>query len=319
MQAILNRILFVLAAAVVVLDAVWIVAGHFAIDAGNYALLAVLVVPLMGAAAYYGGVRRDDGLNALLACSVFLIVFPAACSLLSYLLVTIAGTRIDATLAAIDRSIGFDWSKVMTFVSFYPSANTMLGLAYMSVMPQTVVLMMVLGLTRRSAELYRLSLALALGAVMTLGLWTVAPSFGAFSVVILPDDVSRKLGLVLGFDYGHSLVQMLKDGPGFISPTELRGIVGFPSYHTLQALVLAWYARNVPWLRWPAFALNAAVLASIPIQGGHHLVDMFGGAAVTAAAIAAAAWIVRTAANRAAGRAALPAAAALTPDAIAAR
>jgi membrane-associated phospholipid phosphatase len=124
---------------------------------------------------------------------------------------------------------------------------------------------------------------------------------------------------VLGFDYGHSLVQMLKDGPGFISPTELRGVVGFPSYHTLQALVLAWYARNVPWLRWPAFALNAAVLVSIPIQGGHHLVDMFGGAAVTAAAIGLAAWIVRAAAKRAVREAALPAAPPLAPDAIAAR
>ncbi|MBV9992054.1 MAG: phosphatase PAP2 family protein [Alphaproteobacteria bacterium] len=319
MQAILNRILFVMAAAVVTLDAAWILAGHFAIDAGNYALLAVLVVPLMGAAAYYGKVRRDDGLNALLACGVFMIVIPAACALLSYLLVTVAGTRMDAQLAAIDRAIGFDWVEVMTVASNHPSANAVLALAYTSVMPQTFVLMMVLGLTRRGPELYRLSLALAIGALLTLCLWTIAPSFGAFSVVTLPDAVSRKLGLVLGFDYGRSLVAMLKDGPGFISPTELRGIVGFPSYHTLQALVLAWYARSIPWLRWPAFALNAVVLASIPIQGGHHLVDMFGGAAVTAAAVALAAWIVRTAANRAARNAALPVEAPLAPEALPAR
>lgn len=299
MQKILNRILFAMAASVVALDAVWIVAGHFRIDAANYALIAAMVLPLMAAAAFYSTRRRDETLNALLANTVFLIVLPAGCSLLSYLLVTIAGPRIDAELLNLDRMIGFDWARVMTLAAEHPGANAVLSVVYVSVMPQTVVLMLALGLWRKNAEIYRSSLTLAIGALITLTLWTIAPSFGAFSVVSLPDEVTRKLGLVLGFDYGRSLVQMLKDGPGFISPVELRGIVGFPSYHTLQALVLAWYARSLPYARWPFFALNALVLVSIPIQGGHHLVDMFGGAAVTAAAIWAAARIVRAAAKRA--------------------
>jgi hypothetical protein len=111
----------------------------------------------------------------------------------------------------------------------------------------------------------------------------------------LPDAVAGKLGLVLGFDYGRVLVKMLSDGPGFISPAELRGIVGFPSYHTLQALVLAWYARSLKVWRWPAIVLNLGVLAAIPIQGGHHLVDAFGGATVTIISISLAGWIVSSA------------------------
>jgi len=63
--------------------------------------------------------------------------------------------------------------------------------------------------------------------------------------------------------------------------------------------VLMWYARDLKFLRWPAIALNVAVLAAIPIQGGHHLVDAFGGAAVTALSIALSAWIVSAAAKRA--------------------
>lgn len=299
MQKILNRVLFALAAAVVALDAVWILAGHFRIDAVNYALMAAMVLPLMAGAAFYGMRRRDETLNALLANTVFLVVLPAGCSLLSYLLVTVAGPRIDAELLSLDRMMGFDWAALMTLASAHPGLNRVLALAYVSVMPQTVVLMLALGLWRKNAEIYRLSLTLAIGALITLTLWTIAPSFGAFSVVVLPDDVTRKLGLVLDFDYGRSLVQMLKDGPGFISPAELRGIVGFPSYHTLQALVLAWHARSLPYARWPFFAINALVLISIPIQGGHHLTDMLGGLAVTAAAIWAAARIVRAAAKRA--------------------
>jgi membrane-associated phospholipid phosphatase len=307
MPAILNRVFLAMAAAIVLLDAGWVTLGHFAIDATNYGLLAVLVVPVIGAAVYYDKWRNEPALSGLLACTAFLIVFPAASALLSYLLVTITGPRIDETLRAVDVAMGFHWPDAMALAGDHPVATKFLALAYESVMPQTVVLMLVLGLRGQGAELYRLSLALALGAVITLAVWTIAPSFGAFSVYTLPDQVSQKLGLVLGFDYARDLVAMLKNGPGFISPTELRGLVGFPSYHTLQALVLAWYARKLVWLRWPALALNLLVLVSTPIQGGHHLIDMIGGAGVTVAAVLLAARIVAAAERRAAqGRSRVP-------------
>ncbi len=300
MQGILNRVLFVMSVALVLLDGAWLVARHFSYDAHNYGLLAVAMLPLAAAGIFYTVVRRDEVLSAILACSTFLIVFPAGCVLLSYLLLTIAGPRIDEVLAAADRALGFNWPDLMGFIAQYPAANAILKLAYLSVMPQSVVLVFALGFGKKIAELYRFSLALTLGAVITLAVWTLAPSFGAFSVYTLPPAVAGKLGLALASDYGHALVQMLKDGPGFISPKELRGIVGFPSYHTLQALVLMWYARGLPMLRWPAIVLNVTVLAAIPIQGGHHLVDAFGGIAVTLLSIWLAARIVAAAERQAA-------------------
>jgi hypothetical protein len=298
MQAILNRLLLAMSASIVLLDASWLVAGHFSYDARNYGLLFFLVVPLVAASRFYATTRRDDTLNAVLACAAFLIVFPAGCSLLSYLLLTVAGPRIDALLAAADRAMGFDWLSLMTFIAQHPIADLILKLAYVSVLPQTVFLIFALGFGNRASELYRLSFALAIGAVITLAIWALAPSFGAFSVYTLPDSVAGKLGLALGFDYGKALVKMLSDGPSFISPTELRGLVGFPSYHTLQALLLTWYARNLRVWRWPALLLNLTVLAAIPIQGGHHLMDAFGGIAVAALSVAAAGRIVAAAMNR---------------------
>jgi hypothetical protein len=186
----------------------------------------------------------------------------------------------------------------MAFAAAHPWLNAILGWAYISVMPQITVLVLLLGWNGRCADIYGLCLALAAGAFIALAAWTMFPSFGAFTVFTLPRDVAAKLGLVLGFDYGRDLVAMLKNGPGFISPTELRGLVGFPSYHTVQALVLVWYARNLKMVRWLALALNAVVLFATPIQGGHHLIDLIGGALVTMMAIALAdstvAWAART-------------------------
>lgn len=292
MQRTLNRLLLLMSVGIVLLDAIWLTAGHFSYDATSYEMLFLLMLPLAAAAAFYGSVRKDEALSAVLACSAFLIVFPAGSALLSYLLVTVSGPRIDWALVQTDRAMGFYWPDLMAFIARHPESNEILKLAYLSVMPQTVLLIFALGFGKKPAELYRLSLALALGAMITLAVWTMAPSFGAFSVYVLPDAVAAKLGLALGFDYGHDLVQMLRTGPGFISPKDLRGIVGFPSYHTLQALVLMWYARSLKMWRWPAIILNLIVLAAVPIQGGHHLVDMFGGAAVTFASISLASRIV---------------------------
>ena len=297
MHSVMNRVLYATAGAIVSLDAFWLAAGRFDVDAHRYGLLLALVLPLLCAAHYYGRYRREDAIAATLTASAFLLVFSAAASLLSYLLLTIAGPRIDIQLASIDQAMGFSWPAMMGFVSRHPPANLILSWAYFSVMPQTALLVLLLGWRNRCADLYGFCLALSMATILTLSIWTAFPSFGAFSVFTLPAPVASRLGLALGFDYGRVLVAMLRDGPGFISPSELRGLVGFPSFHTVQALVLIWYARNLPVVRWLALALNVVVLVAIPVQGGHHLIDMFGGAGVTLIAVllsrSAVAWAAR--------------------------
>lgn len=297
----LNRLLLILGLGLVLLDAALLALGDFALDARSYALVAMLVVPLAGAAFWYDRARNEPNLSATLSVAVFLIVFPAAASLFSYLALTMTGPRIDNLLAAADLALGFRWTEVMTLASEHPGITGLLSAAYLSVLPQTLLLLFVLGLRGRLEALYGLALALCFGAIITLTVWTAFPAFGAFSVFDLPAAVEARLGLSVDANYARILDQMLEQGPGLITPVEIRGLIGFPSYHTLQALVLFWYVRQEPWLRWPSLALNLLVLAAIPVHGGHHLVDMFGGVAVTVAAVwlssRAIAWARRSAAR----------------------
>ena len=91
--------------------------------------------------------------------------------------------------------------------------------------------------------------------------------------------------LALDRHYAHQLAALLAHGPGLISPTDTKGLIGFPSYHAVLALLVMFYAWKVSWLRWPAVALNLLVLVATPIQGGHHLIDLLGGGAVAALAL----------------------------------
>lgn len=281
MHTYLNRMLAVITALIVAVDIIWVELGHFDIDARNYALLFLVVPPIVGASYYYSGSRNEPAMGTMLAAAAFLIVFPTACCLLSYLMLTITGPRIDGLLAHIDHAMGFSWPALMTFAANHLLLTYLLKLTYLSVMPQTVLLLFLLGWKKDSEQIYRLCFALASSALVTILIWTAFPAFGAFSVFSLPSAVASKLGLALDGNYGKALVHMLNAGPGFISPRELRGLVGFPSYHTVQALLLIWYARNLPYLRWLSLVLNSVVLFAVPIHGGHHLIDMFGGGAVT--------------------------------------
>jgi hypothetical protein len=281
----LNRLLACIAALFAGLDTLWLASGHFRIDPGPYFLLALVVLPCIGGVYFYTRVRSEPVFAAMLAATAFLMVFPAACSLMSYLATTVAGPRIDANLLAIDRAFGISWPAIMAFAGDHRFLADTLGLAYQSIIPQTLLLVLLLGWTRKPDQLYGLCLAIAGGATLTLLFWIAFPSFGAYSMYHLPLATQMKLSLVEGVDYGQQLTNLLKNGPGFIEPKDLRGIIGFPSYHTVQAIVLAWYARKLPYLGWLFLALNIAVVCATPIHGGHHLIDIPGGAIVAALVI----------------------------------
>ncbi len=289
----LHMILFALVAGVAGIDVVWTLAGHYDVDARAYAMLALLAAVLAGGGLYYSHVRKDAHLAAMLVATAFLIGMSTSFSVLNYLLLTVAGPRIDGTLAAIDRALGVDWPALMTAVSRHPATDMGLQLIYISVLPQIAVLVVCLGFWGKPETIYRLCVAVAAGAAISMAVWTLAPSFGAFSVYDLPSGVSRHLALALDGRHAHALVGLLAHGPGRISPTAAKGLIGFPSYHAVLALLVVWYARPLAVIRWIALAINGLVLIATPIQGGHHVIDVVAGFAVAALAIRAADLAIR--------------------------
>lgn len=285
MTARLQLLLFAIVAVAAATDAVWASAGHFDIDAGAYGLLALLAAALAAGGMFYDRIRRDERLAAMLFGTAFLIGMSAAFSVLNYLLLTVAGPRIDAPLAAIDRASGIDWPAMMAVVAHYPWTNLVLQLVYISVLPQLAMLVVALGFIGKPDRIYQLCLSVAAGAAISIAIWTIAPSFGAFSVYDLPPSVANHLALALDGHYAKDLIHLLATGPGHIAPSAAQGLIGFPSYHAVLALLVVWYARELAVIRWIALVINAVVLIATPIQGGHHVVDVLAGFAVAAAAI----------------------------------
>ena len=65
----------------------------------------------------------------------------------------------------------------------------------------------------------------------------------------------------------------------------IQGLVSFPSYHSALAVFFAYSLRRVRLLFPLALLLNVTMLISTPTQGGHYLVDVFGGLIVACSTI----------------------------------
>ncbi|MGZ5921948.1 MAG: phosphatase PAP2 family protein, partial [Rhizomicrobium sp.] len=284
----LPLLLFSFSAAIGLADCVWAQEAGFAVTGRAYGELALAAGLFFGAGYIYARWRPEPRLAAMLTGTGFLIGFTAAASVLNAMLVTVAGHRIDAVLARADLALGFHWLQMMQAVAGHPGLLWVLQLAYGVLLPEIALAVIVLGTLGRIASLYRFVLAVAIGALISILIWTLVPSFGAMSVYALDPTTIAKLHVVTDGAYGQALVRMLHDGPGLIAPDEIKGMIGFPSYHAVLALLLVWYFRYVRWLRWPVLALNVIVIAATPIEGGHHWLDVFAAIPVAVLAIVAA-------------------------------
>jgi len=267
------------------IDCIWALLGHFSLDLAAYLRLALMTAGLMAGAAFYSTLRREPPLAAMLFGAGFLCAFSAGASMFNYFLLTVVGKPIDPMLVEADRMLGFDWYKVMVAMADHPYLNEVFFRVYNLVLPQMAILLVALAWSGHVEKVYRYCLAVGIGALVAIFIWAMAPSLGAKSLYTLPPNVMSRLTLSVTCEYGRDLLRLLHDGPGYITPADLRGLIAFPSYHGVLAILLIWYARAIRWLRWPFLAINTVVLICTPVQGGHHLVDVLASFPVAALAI----------------------------------
>jgi membrane-associated phospholipid phosphatase len=74
---------------------------------------------------------------------------------------------------------------------------------------------------------------------------------------------------------------------------DLTGYVGFPSFHTIMAILTVQALWGLPVSGPLALAVNIPVLFSLPADGGHHFIDLAGGVLLTLLSIALANAILR--------------------------
>jgi PAP2 superfamily len=261
--------------ALLLLDALWCIVGHWIIPLRSVMLAALgslgLLAPLL-----VRRYRRDLAVRTALLCCASFIWFSLTMAVFSYLVVSTNAPLIDAHLARLDQHLGFDWPAVFLWTRRHPGFDLILALAYASAIGQIGAVIIYLAIANRREQLAEFTTVFVVTAVLTVIVSGFFPAEGPFKFYsALHADASML-----------SHFEPLREGTlRTIDPLTTQGLVSIPSFHTVVALLLAYAMRRT--YVWPLFVvLSVLVILSTPVRGGHYLVDLVAGALMLGAVLA---------------------------------
>jgi membrane-associated phospholipid phosphatase len=203
-----------------------------------------------------------------IALLFFLLV---ATVVFSYLAAAAAFPLTDDALAAFDRALGLDFPAMMNWLAERPLLSRAVALSYYS----TGIVLIVAVWVRPEETLRTISLATVVTCIVGL----FFPAVGATAYY-------KAAGFYpLSGLWHHEAFMMLRTDP-VLDFAKISGVIQFPSYHTVLAVVTAYALRQTVFF-WPVAALNLVVIFATLPEGGHHFADTLAGAAIALGSILA--------------------------------
>ena len=265
--------------AIVAVDAIWMaLAGDsFALLSSVRVCLAVGV--LLAVAELYRRFRPNPHFVVMVRETAWLLAFSAAAAVLSNLVITLDFPLVDAHLAAFDRALGLDWQAYYATVVGHPALGLVFALLYFAALPFIAFGIIALSMMERTDRAGELVLAAMIGALIAIvisGLW---PSSGALAY-FRPDPALALHHPIVDLDYKQAFFDLRVGAWRHFTLDDIRGLIAFPSYHVVLNTVIVLAFRGLWKFFWPVLALNLAMMATAPVEGGHHFVDVIGGVVV---------------------------------------
>ena len=223
---------------------------------------------------FYRYVRRDDGIALFSGALAQLILGGFAIVTGSYLAAYINFPLVDAGLIRADATMGFDWHEYVAWIDARPFMASLLSVAYTSYGIQFTILLPLLFYSC-PAHGQRVYIGLYVAGIITVILSAIFPAVGAYvfydmnaqQLPSIPSTARVHEQLLLGLMH-HTLN---------VIPYPGEGIVTFPSYHSVIAVMLIYAAIPYRMLFPLALPINLLMLLSTPFNGGHYLSDVLGG------------------------------------------
>ena len=261
-------------------DIVLVALGDVRVDWSAYLPGSGFALFLYGLGQFYRYIRKDERLASTLIGAGSFIAFTLVASVFNYLLLPVKFPLIDQQLLAMDAWFSYSWKSTVELAAQYPVTSLVLRFIYFSSLSQLIVVVLVLGFTGRLQSLWEFLAVGCFGVLACMFIWFFFPSLGPTSLVELNTEVVKNASLGVTPAYGAELRQLAEFGETFITPTKVLGLIAFPSFHMVMALMAVTYLWRVPYLCWIALIVNLLMIPAIFVHGGHYAVDLPAGALI---------------------------------------
>jgi len=252
------------------------------VEPGGFLNLGIALIALGGAAIFYRTVRPRENFSVMCIALSQVLLFSAFGEILSYLLARNGGPLWNSTFTSWDNALGFRWYDLVRWADAHRIVTTPLGIAYASLIPQVIVLILALGFANRLNELRTFMLSAMICGTVTILLSPLFPALNQFAFDHIAPAALPNLNVASAYREIAD-VQALRSGTlQSLRLGELQGIICFPSYHAGLAAITLWgFCKcGVRWISWPGAMLALTTILSTPFDGGHYLVDVIAGLAL---------------------------------------
>jgi PAP2 superfamily len=244
------------------------------------AYVALIVAGALALSAFYTVARPDDRVARLFRGAIELFLLSFLCGSLSYAATSLNRPLWDDVFVVWDQALGFDWRHWLGVLNEHPKINLALALAYHSMWPQLVLVIVALVTVRDYRRLDVFLLAFGFAAAITVVVAGFMPALSPLAHFAITPADHPNIVLAVPREFEAQALALRDGSMRVIELGQVQGLVTFPSFHTVVAVLLLIGFRNVPWLRWVSLVLNVLMLLSIPIEGSHYLVDLIAGVGV---------------------------------------
>ena len=180
----------------------------------------------------------------------------------------------DSRFADLDQSIGVNVPSIMAFAERIGVANAV-NRTYMILSPFVVFAFLFPALTGKPLPARRFITSNLIAFAIGLPLFVLFPAAGPWSGYHFPPGPDR-------FACEAGLLQLRQAGAYVFHPA---GVVCFPSFHVIWAVLAAHTLWGFRWLRIPAAILASLIIVSTMTLGWHYFVDVLAGLIVASIAV----------------------------------
>lgn len=279
-----ERTLVMVTAALAVVDFTLLRWKGIAVGWGFFAFSLGFAALMMAIGQVYRRWRDSERIALVAHVLGLFVAYSLFGALFNIVLLPRPGTPVDADLVRFDSWLGYSWPQACAWMAGYPAFNEVVRTVYKLTLVQLLVAFIVLGSALERKRLHTAALATVIASLVTIGLWSVFPSGGAAAFWTLDSEVHRIVRPIVGSAYGAELNRLFREGVTDLSALGVTGLIGFPSFHTVMALVSLAAVWPYRVLRLAALVPTALLVPGILVHGGHNLADMLAGIAITAAA-----------------------------------
>jgi hypothetical protein len=244
----------------------------------------VLLVIAAGLAGYYrhAPTERSKRIIELIENVALFSLISLLGALATYVVAKATAGSYGRAFAAFDRMIGYDWAASYYFVASHRGIAAIAEFAYLSIFftPPMLITGLVLGGHVQRVRGFLFAFALALG--LTIAIFALLPAQSALGYYIGSESAySPPSGMTQ-----DAVIAGLRSGAtSRIDPSQLTGLINFPSFHAQAGILFIWATWPLRLLRYPITLLNLALIAATPVEGSHYIADVLAGVALALAVI----------------------------------